>query len=68
MIFADFLKKSKKSMQAAANELGVTTMTLNRYCRGICLPRPKMMKKIADWSDGKVQFSDFYENYRGDGK
>nr|DAQ84104.1 MAG TPA: Regulatory protein [Caudoviricetes sp.] len=60
MRFKDFLEKENISLEKAAAELGISYEDARRYRLGLVIPRKKNMKKIFEWSRGRVTANDFY--------
>lgn len=52
----------KISQSEAATKLSVSKDVYNSWEYGVRIPRQKMMKKIIEWSGGKVSANDFYTN------
>jgi len=48
------------SLGALAETLGVSRMTLWRYCAGQSIPRPEIMAAIQRLTEGRVGPADFY--------
>lgn len=60
MQFSEYLKEKNITQERAADELGVDQAQISYWTRGLKIPRPENMKKIAEWSNGSVQPNDFY--------
>lgn len=58
MRFADFLDSLPKGRDFAA-EIGVSRQALHRYREGQRTPRPEIMVRIREASNGKVTANDF---------
>lgn len=61
MLFKDWIKKTGKTQQEVANDLGVAQGLISSWCNGERLPRPENMAKIVEYTGGEVQPNDFYE-------
>lgn len=61
MQFSEYLKEKNITQEQAASELGVDQAQISYWARGIKLPNKENMKKIVEWSGGKVQPNDFYQ-------
>ena len=61
MQFSEYLKEKNITQEQAAAELGVLQGVISMWVNGERLPRPENMKKIVEWSQGKVQPNDFYQ-------
>lgn len=59
MTIDKYIKLKKLSYLKAASELGVDYTTLYRWINTGSMPRPAMLKKIREWSDGSVTANDF---------
>lgn len=60
MQFSEYLKENNITQSQAASELCVAQGIISMWVNGERLPRPENMKKITEWSGGKVQPNDFY--------
>lgn len=56
-----YIEDEEISLKQAAEQLGFSYEDVRRYCKGEVIPRPENMKKIVEWSQGKVQPNDFYQ-------
>lgn len=54
-----YIQAQRKSYKEAAQELEVSYVSLYRWINSGVIPRPTVMKKIRDWSNGKVTLNDF---------
>lgn len=55
-----FRENLQISQSEAACQLLVSKDVYNSWEYGVRIPRPAMMKKIIEWSGGKVTANDFY--------
>lgn len=53
--------KQKKTLSEVAKVLGCTTPAVYKWENNQRIPTPKYMKKIMEWSKGKIQPNDFYK-------
>ena len=60
MKLIDFIKINNITQKDASNAMGLTAMDVSRYCSGTTIPRAAAMRKIYEWSGGKVRPEDFY--------
>lgn len=56
-----YLDVTKKSRSEFAKNLGVTEASLCRYINGDRMPRPSLLKKIAQTTAGAVMPNDFVD-------
>lgn len=61
-----YIEAKEISLKRAAEQLDFAYEDVRRYCKGEVIPRQENMKKIVEWSKGKVQPNDFYFNNKGD--
>lgn len=65
-IFSDAMKleayrtKKRLSRFQAAQEIGVDTSTIWRWETGKGEPKPAQIRRIVEWSNGKVTANDFW--------
>ena len=59
MKLADYLAHFKITQQAFATTIGVTQASVGRYAAHNRMPRPKIMRKIAEATDRCVTADDF---------
>lgn len=67
MTLIDYLRTNGLTYTAFAGEVGVSVEAVRRYARGKRLPRPAIMERIVEATDGAVTVQDFY-NHAPDGK
>lgn len=60
MNIKNYIKENKICIKSLQGVLGVSQMTIWRWCCGLVIPRKEMMKKIEKWSHGQVTAKDFY--------
>lgn len=56
-----FIEDKNITQQQVADELGTTQENVSRWVNGETIPSLENMKKIIEWSGGKVQPNDFYK-------
>ena len=61
MKLRDFLADRNLSEAELGRLLGVGQATVNRYIRGERIPRPEVMRRIVEVTEGKVGPADFYD-------
>ena len=61
MTLLAYLQTHGLTHAAFAEKIGVGVETARRYALGLRHPRPAIMRRIVDATDGAVQPSDFYE-------
>lgn len=61
MNLREFLKARSMSEADLGRALGVGQATVNRYIRGERIPRPEVMRRIVEVTDGQVGPADFYD-------
>ena len=61
MQFSEYLKEKQITQEQAALELETNQANVSRWVIGQVIPNRETMKKIVEWSDGKVQPNDFYQ-------
>lgn len=61
MKLRDFLSDRSLSEAELGRLLGVGQATVNRYIRGERIPRPEVMRRIVEVTEGKVGPADFYD-------
>jgi predicted DNA-binding transcriptional regulator AlpA len=59
MTIDQYIQLKRMTYLAAAEELGVDYTTLYRWINAETMPRPAMLKKIKEWSNGAVTANDF---------
>lgn len=59
MKLRDYRMKLGLSQQAVGEEIGVDQSSIARYEDGL-IPRERVMRRIMEWSGGKVGPLDFY--------
>ena len=61
MQLLDWIRENGLTYAAAAERLGFKDPTTSRrYALGLQIPRPEMMRRIAEATGGAVQANDFY--------
>lgn len=55
-----YLKNNNITQKKFAELIGVDKMTLWRYVQGSRIPKPKIMQKIFELTNGQVTANDFY--------
>jgi len=60
MKLADYLEETGMTQAAFAAKIRVHQRTVTRYVAGGRMPRPTVMKRIEEETDGKVRPEDFY--------
>ena len=66
MKLEDYLNEQNVSVQDFAEKIGVGRRSVYDYCgkkggNKTSIPRPNIMKKIIEETEGKVTIADFYE-------
>jgi predicted transcriptional regulator len=61
MKLKDYLVQNKLKPSDFAGQIGVTVQTLYRYIGGERMPRPAIMEKIRQSTEGAVTAADFYQ-------
>lgn len=59
MTINDYIKLKRMTYVKAAEELSVDYATVYRWIHSGSMPRPAMLKKIREWSNGAVTANDF---------
>ena len=60
MNLGEYLKRSGLALSEFAEKVGVTHASMSRYVSGKRLPRPEILRRIADASGGEVRANDFF--------
>ena len=60
MKFKAYLEKKKITRLDASKALGVSTVAIGYWCRGLRVPSKAKMATIYNWTRGKVGPADFY--------
>lgn len=60
MTLSDYLKRNDLTAARFGQMIGVTGEAVRRYAAGKRTPRPEVMRRIVDATDGAVDFRDFY--------
>lgn len=60
MTLKEYLSQQGLTCEAFADKIGVKAPTAWRYANGHRIPRPTIMARIADATDGAVTAQDFY--------
>lgn len=61
MKLRDFMMAREMSEAQFGRLLGIGQATVNRYARGQRIPRPEVMRRIVEVTDGRVGPADFYD-------
>lgn len=61
MKLRDFMSARDLSEAHLGRLLGIGQATVNRYVRGERIPRPEVMRRIVEVTEGKVGPADFYD-------
>ncbi len=61
MKLRDFMMAREMSEAQFGRLLGIGQATINRYARGERIPRPEVMRRIVEVTDGMVGPADFYD-------
>lgn len=62
MRLRDFLHNTCQTQRELAEKLGVTIVTVNRWCNGARIPSARFMGKIKRLTGGLVTADDFYRD------
>lgn len=60
MTLTDYLQRSGTTLAQLADQLGCNRGMLSRIARGRQIPRPDLMRRIYDATQGAVTANDFY--------
>ena len=60
MTLSEYLKRHDLAAARFAEKIGVTGESVRRYAAGERVPRPEIMNRIVEATDGTVQHRDFY--------
>lgn len=60
MKLSDYLDEQKLSHSDMAQRIGTSTEAVRRYANGLRLPKPKIMGRIVEATEGVVEHADFY--------
>ncbi len=60
MNLGDFLKEQGLTISEFAEMVGVAEASMSRYAAGKRIPRPDILRRIAEASGGRVQANDFF--------
>ena len=60
MQLREYLKSNDITLPAFAETIGVSVQAVHRYVKGGRKPKPTVMDKIMDATQGNVQPNDFY--------
>jgi len=63
MKLAKYLMFKGLSQSEASRQLGITQVAVNHYLNRKSVPSGRMMIKIFQWSKGKVNLSDWSEEF-----
>jgi transcriptional regulator with XRE-family HTH domain len=61
MKLSEFMSARELSEAQLGRLLGVGQATVNRYARGERIPRPDVMRRIVEVTEGQVGPADFYD-------
>lgn len=61
MKLSDYLEAQNMTHSAFAERIGVSQGAVTRYANGARVPRPAVMSKIRQATDGQVSYRDFLE-------
>ncbi len=61
MKLRDFMSVRELSEAQLGRLLGIGQATVNRYVRGERIPRPDLMRRIVEVTEGQVGPADFYD-------
>ena len=61
-----YLSQTRISQAVFAEKIGTTQASVARYAAGKRIPRPDVMARIQDATDGQVTPSDFYSSWTED--
>ena len=61
MTLTEYLTEQNMTCAAFAEKIGVTTTAAWRYAHGERIPRPAIMRRIAEATGGAVTAQDFYD-------
>lgn len=56
----DFLAQFAVKQNKFAEKIGVSPQNLSKYCLGVAIPRPQVMRKIFEATGGLVDANSFY--------
>lgn len=60
MKLEDFLAQFAVKQNKFAEKIGVSPKNLSKYCLGVAIPRPQVMRKIFEATGGLVDANSFY--------
>lgn len=60
MKLKEYLHDTRRPQRELAEHLGVTVVTVNRWCNGWRVPSARYMPEIKRWTGGQVTADDFY--------
>ena len=60
MTLSQYLQQHDLTAARFAEKIGVTGESVRRYAAGERVPRPEIMNRIVEATDGTVQHRDFY--------
>jgi transcriptional regulator with XRE-family HTH domain len=61
MKLRDFLSRACLTESQFGATIGVSQGSVNRYARGLRVPRPSVMARIVTRTEGKVRPDDFFD-------
>jgi transcriptional regulator with XRE-family HTH domain len=64
MDLAAYRNRDKVTLQALADQCGVTPSTVAKWERGACFPRPEQIDAIEQATRGEVTAADLLAKYR----
>lgn len=60
MQLRQYLSENNLTAKSFSDLLGVSEFTVGKWVRGERIPRPEVMRKIAEVTNGKVRADDFF--------
>ena len=60
MKLADYLDERNLTHSDMARRIGTSTEAVRRYANGLRLPKPEIMGRIIETTEGVVEHADFY--------
>ena len=61
MKLSEYLENQGLSQEGFGRLIGVTQQAVERYVSGARVPRPEVIRRIVDATDGAVEPNDFFE-------
>ena len=62
MTLSDYLRKNQLSFTDFGKSIGITSQAVARHSRGERWPRPEIMRRIVNATDGSVMPNDFLDD------